>query len=169
MAWTTPRTWVTGETVTAAQMNAHVRDNFNDIAFLGHMVRDEVRDTTGDVLATTEAVEQTVTLTIPASWSGYEINAWWSGDIYESGTITAARNVNGRIRMTNASGTTIGLSIIELGTGSPSRLAMTIVGHTTGLTATGAVVVVFTAECSAEGNQMSWDNGSLVAHAYRTS
>ena len=30
MAWTTPRTWVTGETVTAALMNAHVRDNFRE-------------------------------------------------------------------------------------------------------------------------------------------
>ncbi len=30
MAWTTPRTWVTGETVTAAQMNAHIRDNFRE-------------------------------------------------------------------------------------------------------------------------------------------
>lgn len=28
MAWTLPRTWVTAEVVTAAQMNAHVRDNF---------------------------------------------------------------------------------------------------------------------------------------------
>lgn len=27
MAWTDPRTWVTGEVVTAAQMNANVRDN----------------------------------------------------------------------------------------------------------------------------------------------
>lgn len=27
MAWTTPRTWVPGETVTASIMNAHVRDN----------------------------------------------------------------------------------------------------------------------------------------------
>lgn len=28
MAWTAPRTWVTAEVVTAAQMNAHIRDNF---------------------------------------------------------------------------------------------------------------------------------------------
>ena len=28
MAWTLPRTWVTGENVTSAIMNAHVRDNF---------------------------------------------------------------------------------------------------------------------------------------------
>lgn len=30
MAWTTPRTWVTAETVTAALMNAHVRDNLRE-------------------------------------------------------------------------------------------------------------------------------------------
>lgn len=30
MAWTTPRTWVTNETVTAAIMNAHVRDNLKE-------------------------------------------------------------------------------------------------------------------------------------------
>ena len=28
MAWTSPRTWVVGEVVTAALMNTHVRDNF---------------------------------------------------------------------------------------------------------------------------------------------
>lgn len=31
MAWTTPRTWVAGETVTAALFNSHIRDNFNAI------------------------------------------------------------------------------------------------------------------------------------------
>lgn len=29
MAWTTPRTWVPGELVTASMMNIHVRDNMN--------------------------------------------------------------------------------------------------------------------------------------------
>jgi len=29
--WTTPRTWVAAEVVTAAEMNAHVRDNLNAI------------------------------------------------------------------------------------------------------------------------------------------
>ena len=29
MAWTTPRTWVSGELVTAALMNSAVRDNLN--------------------------------------------------------------------------------------------------------------------------------------------
>lgn len=31
MAWTAPRTWVTGETVTAALLNTHVRDNLKAI------------------------------------------------------------------------------------------------------------------------------------------
>lgn len=29
MAWTAPRTWVAGETVTAALLNVHLRDNLN--------------------------------------------------------------------------------------------------------------------------------------------
>lgn len=29
MAWTSPRTWVAGEVVTAAELNTHVRDNLN--------------------------------------------------------------------------------------------------------------------------------------------
>lgn len=29
MAWTSPRTWVAGETITASIMNTHVRDNLN--------------------------------------------------------------------------------------------------------------------------------------------
>lgn len=32
MAWSSPRTWIAGETVTASLMNAHVRDNFNVVS-----------------------------------------------------------------------------------------------------------------------------------------
>ena len=35
MAWTTPRTWVAAETVTASLMNTHLRDNLNAIAAVG--------------------------------------------------------------------------------------------------------------------------------------
>lgn len=31
MSWTTPRTWVAGENVTATIMNTHVRDNLIDL------------------------------------------------------------------------------------------------------------------------------------------
>ena len=36
MAWTAPRTWVTGEVVTAAVMNTHVRDNLNTLSAHDH-------------------------------------------------------------------------------------------------------------------------------------
>ncbi len=32
MPWTAPRTWTTGEIVTASMMNTHIRDNFNETA-----------------------------------------------------------------------------------------------------------------------------------------
>jgi hypothetical protein len=32
MAWTTPRTWVAGEVVTAALLNIHLRDNLNAVS-----------------------------------------------------------------------------------------------------------------------------------------
>jgi microcystin-dependent protein len=35
MTWTTPRTWVTGEIVTSAIMNTHVRDNLQAVAGVG--------------------------------------------------------------------------------------------------------------------------------------
>lgn len=35
MSWTTPRTWVAGETVTAAMLNAQIRDNLSVISPLG--------------------------------------------------------------------------------------------------------------------------------------
>jgi len=39
--WTTPRTWVSGEVVTAAEMNAHVRDNLNAINAFVRKTADE--------------------------------------------------------------------------------------------------------------------------------
>ena len=48
MAFTAPRTWVSGETVTAALMNTHVRDNFN-------MTAPAVVTTKGDLVAATAA------------------------------------------------------------------------------------------------------------------
>src|SRR3990167_7638672 len=48
MAWTPPRTGVSGETVTAALMNTHVRDNLNATA-------PAVVTTKGDLVAATAA------------------------------------------------------------------------------------------------------------------
>ena len=35
MAWTAPKTWTTGEVVSAANMNAHLRDNLNALIGIG--------------------------------------------------------------------------------------------------------------------------------------
>jgi len=39
MAWIAPRTWVAGETVTAALMNTHLRDNLNALRDFGKVLR----------------------------------------------------------------------------------------------------------------------------------
>ena len=41
MAWTTPRTWVDGELVTAALMNTHLRDNLNAVPHIIRKTADE--------------------------------------------------------------------------------------------------------------------------------
>lgn len=55
MAWTSPRTWTTGETVTAAMMNEQVRDNsaylkdeIEKATIYLHILDDDVTLTTGD-------------------------------------------------------------------------------------------------------------------------
>lgn len=58
MAWTAPRTWSPGETVTAALMNAHVRDNLitlrgQQLRAIGHVTADAGNVGAGeDVIAT---------------------------------------------------------------------------------------------------------------------
>ena len=63
MAWTTPRTWVAGETVTDTIMNTHVRDN---LAYLGTgIIRLNVNTTAvGNVGA---GEDDLITYTLPAA------------------------------------------------------------------------------------------------------
>ena len=51
MAWTSPRTWATGEVVTAALLNVHLRDNLVDL--------DRRTSPTGSVVATSETTTAT--------------------------------------------------------------------------------------------------------------
>lgn len=46
MGWTTPRTWATSEVVTAAMMNAHVRDNLNALNGYVRKTSDTARTST---------------------------------------------------------------------------------------------------------------------------
>lgn len=64
MAWTAPRTWVTGEVVTASIMNTHVRDNLLSTSRL--LAADHT-----DVTVVNSAVETTLaTFTVPANAMG---------------------------------------------------------------------------------------------------
>lgn len=53
-AWTTPRTWVTGEVVTAAQMNTHVRDNLNELRGGGIAISSQAA---GDVICASSSTQ----------------------------------------------------------------------------------------------------------------
>lgn len=54
MAWTTPRTWSSGEIVTAAQLNQHVRDNL-DYLYLNRKKLLDYQQITGNVSVTATA------------------------------------------------------------------------------------------------------------------
>ena len=55
MAWTTPRTWTTGELVTKTIMDTHVRDNLSFLGAIHHSIwaQPHAVSGTGAVLATT--------------------------------------------------------------------------------------------------------------------
>lgn len=55
MAWTTPRTWVTSEVVTASLLNTHLRDNLNFLKS-GVVSSTTVSASVGPTSATTELV-----------------------------------------------------------------------------------------------------------------
>lgn len=54
MAWTSPRTWTTGELVTAANLNTHIRDQLNAIS---HYPMEFLLDEGGVVLSSGSAFE----------------------------------------------------------------------------------------------------------------
>lgn len=170
MPWTTPRTWVTSELVTATIMNTHVKDNLTDLAFTGHIVKARNRDATVNAIAAPSPnAEQTVTLSIPASWNEYDIEAFWTGQIAETGTMTADRTVTIELRITNESGTLLGTNRALLAMAVPDNNIMAAVnGFLTAQTTTGSVIIAFCAGLAGDSGQASWDEGTLIAHAYRT-
>lgn len=78
MAWTTPRTWVAGETISAAQLNANVRDNTNA---LYREISYTERTTDVSITATTEAGATTILTAAAFTANGtdaYEISCFGS-------------------------------------------------------------------------------------------
>lgn len=77
MAWTTPRTWSAGETVTATIMNTHVRDNLNALASKAIVV--SIGDATGSTITT--GVKFYVEIPVPLTITGWTLVADASGSI----------------------------------------------------------------------------------------
>ena len=63
MAWTSPRTYTTGELITAAIMNTHVRDNFNALKTPPGGFVSDTADQTTTSSAFVDIVNQTLTFT----------------------------------------------------------------------------------------------------------
>lgn len=116
MAWQSPRTWVSSEVVTAAQMNAHVRDN---LLALNGFVRK-----TADESVTSSATLQNdneLTIAIPAAGS-YVIDL----RLYGSSAANAAGDL--RVGFTFPTGTFhfgVGALDSSLASGAAADLAAT--------------------------------------------
>ena len=85
MAWTTPRTWVSGELVTAALFNTHIRDNLN--------ILKTVLNDSGQ-LQFTDATELTIAsgvITVTQNFHKVDTESDASSDDLD--TITAGSNV----------------------------------------------------------------------------
>lgn len=74
MAWTTPRTWNAGETVTSIMMNTHVRDN------LSYLYQSAAINVGAAVVRTsTQSISSAVSTAISWSSAGWDTDSLWSG------------------------------------------------------------------------------------------
>lgn len=109
MAWTSPRTWVTSEIVTAALLNAHVRDN---LLFLKSGVASNTQ-LTADPAATSGTTELTVATSgsitfdgstlVEVAFSWYSTTLTVSTDTYQCRVYDGATQV-GAIQFVGAQG-----------------------------------------------------------------
>ena len=128
---------------------------------------DVVTDSSPNTISTTEAVEQTATVTIPTYWSTYFLEAIASFDFFESGTLTAIRTCTFRLRRTNLAGNSLKTAAPSIDTVSPNRYGMTLVGYSMAQSATGAQSVVFTTEIGGDTGQASTDDLVFSLKAFR--
>lgn len=88
MAWTTPRTWVAGEIVTAALLNTHVRDNLLAVSGIWQGYTPTISGFTGTLsVARYSQVGKTVTV-----YGKYTVTAV-SGTMSVSLPVTASSNL----------------------------------------------------------------------------
>lgn len=105
MAWTSPRTWVTGEIVTAAELNANVRDNLallgppvagyvNSAGVIGAGTGFTVSGSGGNytVTFTTVFASQPVVVAVPDAYAIFYIDSVSTTGFQAHGRTTSAGN-----------------------------------------------------------------------------
>lgn len=162
MAWTAPRTWSPGETVTAALMNAHVRDNMNvlktniadngDINLGSQLAnRPSVLTKTAAAINATTSETDFLNYTVPAntlSADGQMLRAILEG-------VTAV-NGNNKTFKVYFGGTQVGSTVTITNSGVAWRLAINV--HRRG---SASQVIVWTLTYAA-GNGTTIDRGTLT-------
>src|SRR3972149_7375912 len=110
MSWSAPRTWATGELVTAGIMNLHVRDNLLALASLDFA---QITADTAAISATTDATAVDVVAGNAITYDGSPVLIWFScADIVASvASIVATFNLyDGSTDLGRVAGVEIGTS-----------------------------------------------------------
>lgn len=155
MSWTTPRTWVTGELVTASIMNTHVRDNLGALQPQSAQVStSETSTSTSYTNLATSGPAVTLTtgtqalLSISATGSNNTSNA----SIYMSYAVSGASTVSA------SDSTALIISSYTGGIGFSGSAVYLLSGLTAGSN-------TFTAKYKVSSNTGSWSNRSLIVEA----
>jgi hypothetical protein len=84
MAWTSPRTWVAGELVTASLFNTHIRDNESELRTGGLAIASQA---THDFIYAASATQLARLAPAPGGVPLYDGVAWSITDLYPVGSI----------------------------------------------------------------------------------
>ena len=124
MAWTTPRTWTTGEVVTKAIMDTHVKDNFN-------MTAPAILTTAGDILYASGA--NTPARLAKSTTSTHYLTNQGTSNVPAWGQVNVANGVTGTLPVGNGgTGATSLNNLITLGTHTTGNYAATVANATNG-------------------------------------
>lgn len=133
MAWTTPRTWVVGDIVTAAMMNANVRDNTQALS-------DYNASQIVAVAAGTKSIGATYTITAPAAGTyTLEFGAGIPNTVVGGSTAHLTSNLGGDVYYSDSGpgGGTALVAGLVLTNGQVITITCATIGGSAGMTLLG--------------------------------
>lgn len=158
MAWTTPRTWTTGEVVTAAIMNTHVRDNLDDL--------DRRTTLSGNTIATAETTTSTayadlttsgpaVTVTVGANGRALVALYASAANTADTGAVFMSFAVSGATTIAAGDGFALAYSPPSAGTGMRASVVSLRSGLNSGSN-------TFTAKYRVVSGTGSWSDRKMI-------